>query len=162
MANKNQPQGFIPYGRIISANSYVAAAIVYPGDPVKLNGDAEVSASIQFDPAPAGVALGYAAAGEHVLVADSPDQLYVCQVNGAGITSKAGFSLYYDVTNTAGDAINKRSRREIDAATAGSDHTVLPIRIFRAELSPDNELGANIDVICNLNFNCLGNPGGGL
>ena len=155
MANKNQPRGFEPFGRLKSANDYVAGGTVYPGDIVKLNADGKIEAAAAGTAKALGVALNYAVANGTVLVADSPDQLFVGQADDATIDAQTDFNLNYNLTVTAANTTYKRSQMSVDASTGATDSN-LPLRVLRINKAVDNELGDKVDVVCKINNHQLG------
>lgn len=149
MANADIVDGFKPFGRIEQQNSYIAQSAIYKGDMLKLNAAGTVERCAAGD-ASIGVAVSNAAATETVLVADSPDQLFVGQVAGSEIDAQTDIGLNCDIIVAAADTTYKRSGMELDASTLAVTST-LACRVERIVKAPDNALGANVKVVFSIN-----------
>ena len=149
MANKDQPKGFEPFGRVLRVNEYDAGAIIYPGDLVKLKADGTVEPAAASN-AVCGVALSYAASGAKVLVADDPNQLIKGQVNGSSIDAATDLNLNYNISVGTASTLYKRSAMEIDH-TSGATTSTLPLKVIQVYKETDNALGADVDVVCIIN-----------
>lgn len=150
MANTDRPRGLKPAGVVLRATEYTASAAVYPGDPVALAATGKIARSA--GDALIGVALGYAAADEKVLVADHPDQLFVCQSD----TSLADISVVggnYDITLGTADTTYNVSTAELNGATADAHTTGVDNPLKLLALSPEigNDWGADCDVVVKIN-----------
>lgn len=163
MANRDTPNGFIPFGPILRVRPYEAAVAVLQGDMVNRKaGSASTSGKMEVEPADAteaaiGVALNAAAVGEVVYVADHPDQEFVGQADGADIATGADFGLNYDLLAT--DGANGLSAHEIDSSEGAATAT-LPIKVLRLLPAVDNALGANCRCIIKINNHQLGSHTG--
>jgi hypothetical protein len=157
MANNNQAQGFACVGQPLRVSKYIAAGAVYPGDTVTLNssGQAAASATVPL----LGVAMSYASAqGAEVLVADHPDQKFVCQANGTA-PAAADVGQNYSVLATSPNTTYKCSRMELDASTAGTTST-LALKLLDKDRRDDNDWGTYVDVIVKINNHVLGGGAG--
>jgi hypothetical protein len=103
-----------------------------------------------------GVALSYAsAAGQEVLVADDPDQMFVVQSDAALAATDVGINA--PLTLGTPSTTYKRSGCELDGANAAAD-AALDVKILGISPEPGNEAGAvNVDVIVKINSHFLGN-----
>lgn len=149
MANKDIPQGARPYGPILSAKEYVAASAIAPGDFVKMKSDGKIEPAAASN-ALLGVALGYAAAGNRVLVADHPDQRFLVQSDSADVDAQDDILLNYNIVATASNTTYKVSRMELDG-DSGATTATLPLKLLDINRSPTNALGANVECIVAIN-----------
>jgi hypothetical protein len=154
MANQDRPRGFEPYGRVVRANEYLTSGIVYPGDLLVLVNDGTVVAATAGAAASIGVALHYAASGANVMIADDPSQQFVCQVNGSSIDAATDLNLNYNISVGTASTLYRRSMMEIDH-TSGATNSNYQIKVLRISKEIDNALGANADVICEINHHAL-------
>ncbi len=162
MANKIQPVGLRPQGRIRSVAEYVVSAVVYPGDLVIMGADGKIARHAANTVPAIGVALSYAAAdGDKVLVCDDPDQKYVIQADGSGIDAQTDIGLNYQITTTSASTSYRVSRTELDAAT-GATASNLPLRLLGVSKEVDNALGDDVDCVVKINNHRLGNAVEGL
>jgi hypothetical protein len=162
MANKDQVIGFKPFGKVVSSNIYEAGSVVYPGDLVKMAADGQVDACTAGAGVAIGVALNYAsAAGQKVLVADSPDQRFIIQSDDSSIDAQTDMGLNYDITVSTASTLYKRSAMELDGSTGATNSDYL-LRLLKIEESVDNALGAAVDCIVKINNHQLGNKVEGL
>jgi hypothetical protein len=160
MANKDQVKGFEPWGRGYQSNTYEADTTIYKGDLLKLKSDGQVEPCAAGTTAAIGVALNYATAGNPVLVADDPNQLFVCQMDGADFDAITDQFLNYNIVVGTASTLYKRSGMEIDSDTGVSDSN-LPIKVLKLFPAVDNEFGANARVICKINNHKLQGPDAG-
>lgn len=149
MANKDQPSGLVPFGRVISSGSYKAGGTIYPGDAVKIVADGDVEVASASD-ALLGVALNYAVSGEEVLVCDDPAQKFIVQADGSDIDAQTDINLNYNLLATAGDSAYKISRHELDSDT-GATTATLPLKLLGIVARVDNALGAQVDCVVKIN-----------
>lgn len=149
MANADTPNGFVPVGTVLRVQAYQAGSAVYPGDPVALASDGQIDRSA--GPALIGVALNYAAAaGDEVLVADHPDQLFEAQSDGADIDAQTDLFMNYDIALGSADTTYRKSTSEIDSST-GATTATLAVKVISLLPRVKNALGANARCICKLN-----------
>ena len=149
MANKDQPAGFVPFGRVLSSESLVAGGTIYPGDAVKLKSDGSVEVASASD-ALCGIALSYAVSGERVLIADNPNQKFIVQADSSAVDAQTDLNLNYDITATGGSSDYKLSRMELDHDT-GATTATLPLKLLAIVQAPDNALGANVKCVVKIN-----------
>jgi hypothetical protein len=160
MANKDQPIGFEPHGKVLRAQSYKTSAVVYPGDLVKLANDGTVI-QIAATEASIGAALTYAASGAQVLVADDPQQLFVAQADDATIDAQTDLILNASVVVGSPNATYKRSGMQVDASTVAVTQG-LELKIIAVKPRVDNALGSKVDVVCKINQHQLANNTAGV
>jgi hypothetical protein len=149
MANKDIPQGARPYGPVLSAKEYVAASAIAPGDFVKMKSDGKIEPAAAGN-ALLGVALGYAAADNRVLVADHPDQRFLVQSDSADVDAQDDVLLNYNIVATASNTTYKVSRMELDG-DSGATTATLPLKLLDINRSPTNAFGANVECIVAVN-----------
>lgn len=155
MPNKDLPIGLVPKGVPLRANEYEAAAACYPGDLLALTSAGRVTPSSAGANAAVGVALSYASgAGQKVLVADSPDQLFVAQSDDATIAAQADLNLNYNITATGGSTTYKVSRMEVDGNTGATDSN-LPLKVLAVEPRVGESLGTNAKCVVKINNHAL-------
>lgn len=156
MANRDMPVGLKPYEELVRARKYVAGSTIYPGDPVALASDGQVDSSVTVPLI--GVALNYATANQDVMVADSPNQMFVAQATASIAASDVGqnASLSLGTASTA----YKISRAEVDQSTLATTAT-LAVKILGIGEAIDNAAGsADVDVIVKINNHSLGSHTG--
>ena len=168
MANVDLPRGFRCYGDIKSTNVYSAGGTIYPGDAVKFSGGtsstsirkAEVVAGTAGG-ALCGVALNYATAGQKVLVADDPSQLFIGQADESDFDNAVDLGLNASILATAGNSTYKVSRMEIDSSTLATT-AALELKVVGVIERQDgkNEYGANVELIFKINNHQLGSSTG--
>lgn len=152
MANNNQPNGLKPHGELIRARKYVAGSTVYPGDPVSLATDGQVDPSITVPLI--GVALHYATAGENVMIADHPDQMFEVQADGAVATTDINGN--YDLVLGSPSTTYKRSACYVDAATSDNTTATLAVKVLSIGDAVNNSANAAYnDVIVKINNHSL-------
>lgn len=150
MANRDQQVGFSPYGRPLRQREYIAAAVIYPGDLVKLTSAGLVDRCAASDPS-CGVAASYASgSGVKVNVYDDPDQMFECQADDATIDAQTDINLNYDIVVGSPNTTYKRSGMQIDASTQATT-AALPIKVLSVSPRIDNALGSLADVVCKIN-----------
>lgn len=150
MANKDLPCGAVPKGEPIRINKYVASAIIYPGDFVAQEAAGRVAPGVA-GAALCGVALSYAsAAGQPVMVADAPDQLFVCQADDATIDAQTDIGLNYSILATAGSSAYKVSRHEVDASSQNTTAT-LELKLVGIEERVGDAFGDNVKCVVRIN-----------
>lgn len=168
MANTSRPQGFRPFGKLLSVRPYKAAGAIYPGDPVKADGGAANTSDLQMRVAVAaaadallGVAMTYASgAGVEVLVADDPSQLFMAESDDATIDQNTDLGLNYDFVAASPDTTYKRSRAVIDASTQATTAT-LPFKVVQVlRAVKDSDIGSKCKVVCKINNHQLGSHTG--
>jgi hypothetical protein len=151
MPNLDQPKGFEPWGRVLQCNPYEADTTIYKGDLLKLKADGQVEPCAAGTVAAIGVALSYATAGNSVLVADDPNQLFVCQSDDATEPAAiTAMNLNYNIVVGTASTLYKRSAMEIDGNTGATDSN-LPIKALRLAPDVNNAYGANARVVCVIN-----------
>jgi hypothetical protein len=159
MPNANLPNGFKPFGRLYAMHRYTAAGTIYPGDAVKL--EAGAANTTQFKArveagsdtgALIGVAMNYATAGQTVLVADDPNQLFVGQADDSTINENADLGDNCNILATAGDSTFKTSRMQLDASDIANTAT-LQVKLLGIVKRHDgkNNFGANVECIFKIN-----------
>lgn len=161
MANKDQPNGLKPYGKVVSSKVYEAGSTVYPGDLVILAADGAIDTAAAGTTPALGVALNYAVAGGDVLVADSPEQKFIVQSDDNTVDAQTDIGLNYNITVSTASTLYKQSRIELDGSTGATDSN-LPLRLLGVEGAVDNALGAAVDCIVKINNHRLGNSVEGL
>jgi len=159
MANKDQPRGAEPFGKVLRVSKYIAGGTVYPGDLLKQDNTGRLVVVAAGD-ASIGVAANKAAVGEAVQVWDHPDQRFVIQSDDA--TEPAALTavgLNYDVLATAGDSTYNTSRQELDGST-GATTATLALKLLALAPAADNAFGAQADCIVKINNHQLGSHTG--
>ncbi len=148
MANADRPTGFSPSGPVMNIGEYEAGGTVYPGDVVAKAADGQVDTWAAGGVL--GVAMNYATVGQEIRVADSPDQEFKVQADGADVDAQTDIGLNYTIVATAGSTTYRISRQELDSDT-GATTATLPCKLQRIDIRDDNELGAQVDCIVRLN-----------
>lgn len=168
MANSDLPRGFRCHGEPLRSTPYIAAGTIYPGDMVKFHAGTSSTTNFRAQVeagsaggALCGMALNYATVGQKVLVADSPDQLFVGQADEADFDNQVDLGLNASILATTGNTTYKVSRQEIDSSTLATTAT-LELKILGALERQDgkNQLGANVELICKINNHQLGSHTG--
>lgn len=150
MANTDRVKGFEPYGNVLRIRPYTAAGAIYPGDLVEQESGGRVAAADASSPC-IGVAMNYAsAAGEEVLVADHPDQEFVCQADGTEIDELTDMGLNYNFVAGTASTLYRRSGMEIDA-DSGVTNSNLPLKVLRLLPRVNNALGGFAVCVCKIN-----------
>ena len=172
-ANVDYPRGLEPVGPILRATEYTLSSAysedVFIGTPVAANGTGRnvVLATMGTGNPVLGPVIAIYDANKvplsywpddnpgvgYVLVADHPDQLYICQ--GDGDTT------YLDINDcngnvnlvgSGGSTVNYRSAVELNESDTGGNTPGDQIRLIRPVDRPDNTVGiANADWLCRLN-----------
>ena len=159
MANKDVPGGAVPVGPVLRASEWVAAGAIYPGDFVSQEAGGRC-ASASASAALCGVALSYASgAGEKVIVADDPNQLFEVQADESDVDAQTDIGLNYDILATAGNSTYKCSRMELDSSTQNTTAT-LPLKLLRIQPRIDNALGGQVKCVVKINNHQLGSHTG--
>src|SRR5574342_596478 len=88
MANKDEPRGFSPYGRILATHEYVGGATaIYQGDLCQLNSIGKVAPAAAGNTQLVGVCVSYRPTTKTtVLLYDDPDQQFLVQDDASGST----------------------------------------------------------------------------
>lgn len=150
MANRDQVVGLSPHGRPLRQREYIAASVIYPGDPVKLKNDGKVEIAAASN-ALCGVAASYASGdGVKVNVYDDPDQLFEIQADDASIDAQTDLNLNYNIVVGSPNTVYKRSGVELDGNTGATDST-LPLKLLSVSKRVDNALGEFADCIVKIN-----------
>lgn len=155
MANLDQPQGAVPYGKVVSCGVYESGSAVYPGDFVALASDGQVDAGADSGSL-LGVAMNYcSAAGQELRVADHPDQKFIVQAAGADVDLQTDIGQLCDIEATAGSSTYKASRHELDFSDTGTGQ----LRLLGIDPRPNNALGEFVDCIVVINAHQLATGG---
>lgn len=161
MANKNQPIGFEPFGEVLRATEYIAAAAIYPGDLLTKDAGGKVKAAAATEAA-IGVALTYAAAdGAKVLVADHPDQRFVVQADDATIDAQTDIGLNADIVAGSPNTTYKRSGMQLDASTVAVTQALV-VKVQEVQKRIDNALGDKVNVVVSINQHQLAHNTAGI
>ena len=140
-----------PHGEPIRLRPYVASGTVYPGDTVAIATDGKVSSSITVPLL--GVAMNYAIAGQEVLIADHPDQLF--EVESTTSLAQADMAANYSLVLGTASTLYKRSALYLDSATIATTAT-LAVKALGFVPSVNNAAGsANVDVVVKINNHVL-------
>lgn len=155
MANKDQPRGAVPYGRLRNASKYEAGSEIRAGDFVTMADDGQIDPvavdGSSYTSNVLGVALSNAnSAGDPVLVADDPNQKFIVQADGADIDARTDINLNYAILATAHNSAYKKSQHELDSDT-GDTTATLPLKLLEVMPRIDNALGAQVDCIVQIN-----------
>lgn len=173
MANQDRPRGLDPVGPVLSVREFKITSgystSLYIGDPVvaiATGRDINIATPGStnklmgaivgvFDANKVPIAYWPAStAGEgYVTVADSPDQIFVCQGDGdTSYLDEDDCNGNITLVSGAGSTVSYRSGWELDdSATAGSG-AAEQIRLIRPQDRPDNTIGeANCDWLCKIN-----------
>jgi len=173
MANVDHPRGLQPYGPILRATEYELstglAQDLFIFDPVIALSTGYVSIATDTTGNPIlgsilavydkdKVPLNYWDSGHsglgYVIVADHPDQLYICQTDGdTSFLTIADQNGNVNLQSaTAGSTVNYLSGWEIDDSDTGGNTAGDQIRLLHPDRRPDNTIGiANCDWICRIN-----------
>lgn len=125
VAIKNEPKGFIPWGRILSTHEYNGgtAAAIHPGDAVSMRADGVIIVATAGSTQLIGVAVSRKSATyTTVLVYDDPDQQYLVQDDGSGVTVLVSthLGLNADLVATAANTTHMKSKHQLDRDTIAS------------------------------------------
>ena len=151
MANQDIPNGFRPWGRCLRINEYEADTTIYKGDLLKLKSDGQVEPCAAGTTAAIGVAMNYAVAGEKVLVADDPDQLFEVQSDDATEpAAQTACGLNFNIVVGTASTRYRRSAMELDGDT-GASVSNLPLKLMRVLPRAGNAFGANARVVVAIN-----------
>lgn len=161
MANRDEVKGLQPYGPLLRAQPYTTGGTIYEGDPVKPNGSGVIVVATAGD-ACIGVALSYGVSGDTIMVADHPDQLFVCQQDSTDIDAATDMHLNYNFTFGTASTLFRRSGVEIDSDT-GATNSNKQAKVLRFLPAVDNDTASgNSKVICKINNHILGQGTGTL
>lgn len=151
------PTGLKPYGQLLRVKNYVAGSTCYPNDPVSLAADGQVDPSVTGPLL--GVAINYATAGQDVMVADHPDQMFTVESDEA--TAAADVGLNAQLALGTPSTLYKMSRAYLDGSTAATSNATYEVKILGIAPAVDNTAGAdNVDVIVKINNHLLGSSTG--
>ena len=153
MANKDQPCGFRPYGRILRVGTYTAGGTFYVGDALTMDNAGKVVVAAATN-ALIGVSASNGSDGVSVGVWDHPDQQFVVQANGTDPASLADINQNADILATAGSSTYKVSRQELDSSTTDTTAT-LQLKMLGIERAPGNTYGQDVDVVVAINNHAL-------
>lgn len=146
----NRPRGLEVKGATLRSNLYVASGAIFPGDVVIPDGSnaGQVKASAAGSAESIlGVCLGKVivspsstspaiAAGDSILVADHPQQLYIGQVVAGQISDATSPLKYCQVSNAiSGSTQFNQSRQQL---TGVATTTTLPFRIVQTDTNEYN------------------------
>ena len=192
MANSDNPSGFRLVRRLGSAPLngggsvyYVdgAAANLFPGDPVTVDGTANSLGVATVDRSTAGISnpvtgimMGavagpddpvlrddtkYIATGAsgYILVEDDPNALFECQIDGAVAITDIQDNC--EIVLGTGNTLYGTSAAEADYSTIGASTSGSQLRIMRVVQRENNEVGANakIEVLINNHSYRIGRAG---
>ncbi len=155
MANRDEVNGFRPWGRALRETPYVAGGTFYKGDFVKFNGSGQVEICAAGAAGMVGCAMENAVSGQTVVVADHPDQEFIGQADDGTISAQTNCNLNYNIIVGTASTLYKRSGMEIDASTGATDSN-LPLKVLRLAPSVDNAFGVNAKLVCKINNHQLG------
>lgn len=155
MPNLNRPDGFKVYGRLLRATEWEAGSAVYPGDCVTLASDGQVDTSTNSGDI-MGVCLSYAsAAGQKILVADHPDQLFVAQASSGAIDTQTDIGNTAVILATAANTVYKTSRQAVDTSTLYTS-IASQVQILGLEpVSGEDGFGSNAKLVVRINSHQL-------
>ena len=174
MANVDRPRGLEPVGPILSAREYKCVSAyaqdLFIGDPViAIATGRDIQIAV---PGSTNILLGAIIAiydenkvplaywdsghvGEgYIVVADDPDQIFVCQGDGdSSYLDESDCNGNVALISGGGSTVTNRSTWELDdSATAGTAPTE-QIRLIRPQDRPDNTIAiANCDWLCRINY----------
>jgi hypothetical protein len=119
---KDEPRGFIPFGRVISTHEYEAtAAVIMAGDMVALSPTGKVIVAVSGSTQLVGVAVARKATNvTTVLVYDAPDQQYTVQDDASGLTVLVTTHIGQnaDILATASQTTLQKSQHELKRSDA--------------------------------------------
>jgi hypothetical protein len=137
MANKNEPKGLLPFGRVLSLHQYVGGATaIYPGDVAVMNSGGKVTVAAAGGTQIVGVAASYkTATGTTVLVYDDPDQQFTIMDDAGGSTViiQTHVGLNGDITATVGSATHLKSKHTLKRNTTNLGTADGQLRILGIE-----------------------------
>jgi hypothetical protein len=158
MANRDEVKGFQPYGRVLSADYYLAGGTIYEGDLVKFDSAGKVVAGTA-GAAACGVALQYGVSGDRILVADSPNQKFIGQVAASEVDAQTDINQNASITAGSPNTTYRRSGMEIDGSTLNTTAT-LEIKLLEIVPRVDNAFGEHVKCVCKINNHQLGSHTG--
>jgi hypothetical protein len=167
MANTDAPKGLTPIqtpfgGLQVHEYDKTASTALFLGDPVTkvaagtvqraAAGNSLVGVCVGIKDAD-GVPVNYVAASDatacKVLVADDPDQLFMCQEDsGGGALAEADRGLNCDLVIADGDTGTGVSKVEIDSSTKAT--TAATVRLIDIVKRADNAIGDNADWVVKI------------
>lgn len=150
MPNSNTPVGLKPHGEQLRSRKYIASATVYPGDPVSIATDGKIAPSVTVPLL--GVALNYGIAGDNIMVADHPDQMF--EVESTTALAQADMAGNFSLVLGSPSTLYKRSAAYLDSATIATTAT-LAVKAVALGDNVNNVAGANVDVIVKINNHVL-------
>jgi len=158
MANVDRPHGFVPYSALLRCRPYASdgAEIQYINDVMAMAADGSVNVAAAANITKLGSNLAYhaasaatAASADPVLISDHPDQLYEAQDDAQTTSAQTDFGNACDHTVTTGSTVTFISKHEIDLSDLGV--SVGGFVLLGLVPRIDNALGANADLVCQLN-----------
>ena len=172
MANVDAPHGFRPLNPILRANWYYVdssdSTVICMFDLVTREDDAhctrlstedEILGSVIgiFDENRVPMKYKPASTAAWLLVADHPDQIFEAQEDGVWTETTEGLNA--DIVDTAGNTTTGISKQEIDFSTAATTQA-LHVKLWKLLPQPGNSVGANANVICQINQHQLAHGAG--
>lgn len=152
MANKNQPRGLVPHGRVLRVRPYIAGATIYARAAVTLSADGFVDAATSGKLL--GVALNYATVGQTVFVYDDPQQLF--EIEGDTAVAAADIGLNCTLNAGTDSTTYKISGQTADIDGTMADTATLSFQILGHVPQSDNTVNAaNNDIIVRINAHQL-------
>lgn len=152
MANKNQPRGLRPHGRVLRMRPYVAGSTIYANAAVSLAADGQVDAATSGKLL--GVAANYATANQTVFVYDDPQQLF--EVEGDTAVAAADIGLNCTLNAGTDSTTYKLSGQTADIDGTMADTATLSLQILGHVPQSDNEVNAvNNDIVVRINAHQL-------
>ena len=149
MANSDRPNGFKPIGEYYRARKYIAGQKIVKGELVRLSSDGKCD-QVAAGESILGCAVSTAESdGDELMVIDDPNQYYVAQADESDIAAQTDIGNTCEVLATAFDTTFDAARMEIDSSTKGT--TAQQLLIMDIQERPDNEFGAQADVIVKIN-----------
>ena len=159
MANRVQPRGLRPHGRVLRMRPYTAGDTVYANAAVTLSADGFIDAATTGKLL--GVAANYATVGQTVFVYDDPQQLF--EVEGDTAVAVADIGLNCTLNAGTDSTLYKISGQTADIDGTMADTAALSLQIVGHVPQADNtvNLAAN-DIVVRINahqFQAVGQTG---
>ena len=152
MANKNQPRGLRPHGRVLRLRPYVAGSTIYANAAVTLSSDGQVDAATSGKLI--GVAANYATANQTVYIWDDPQQLFEVEGDTAVATTDIGLNCTLNAGTDS--SLYKISGQTADIDGTMADTATLSLQILGHVPQSDNTANAaNNDIIVRINAHQL-------
>lgn len=150
MANKDRPRGYLlgytKHGGPAQVTTYKStAAIIYPGDLVKMDGSGRILSITAKTDNPIGVAKSYgdATAGNEIFVFDDlVNTVFRVQVDDGTLTDDTAIGNFFDSTAVTGDTVTLLSKQELDGDSSTDDQLTL---VGIVDMT-DNAWGTNVEV----------------